>query len=66
MNEVVKNRIQNVPEAIWILQLDSSWILVICSPPRPITVRKDPRASMTFISYIHMNTTFTRRSYTLV
>lgn len=25
------------PEAIWILQPDSSWILLICSPPRPIT-----------------------------
>lgn len=25
------------PAAIWILQPDSSWILVICSPPLPIT-----------------------------
>lgn len=29
--------IPDSPEAIWILHPDSSWILVICSPPLPIT-----------------------------
>lgn len=28
---------QHSPEAIWILQPDSSWILEICSPPFPMT-----------------------------
>lgn len=28
---------QNLPAAIWILQPDSNWILVICSPPLPMT-----------------------------
>lgn len=31
---------QNLPEAIWILQPDSSWILEICSPPFPMTMEE--------------------------
>lgn len=33
------------PAAIWILHPDSSWILLICSPPRPITTMRTPTAA---------------------
>ena len=32
---------ETVPGAIWTLQPDSCWILLICSPPRPITGDKE-------------------------
>lgn len=33
------------PAAIWILHPDSSWILLICSPPRPITTMRTQRTA---------------------